>query len=854
MWVSRDRKRRWLMVVTVGLLAAGMVVIMLWFAPSSWVAGSRRIGTAALGWVRIHLLTVVVMMSVVSTAVSFFIALLQRVWSQRDSVGERRWIRDRQNMLNLVRNRWIVGVLEQSLAHETRIRLGMMRRPEVVAPPGMILHRIGHEPEPLPADTPLSALFNQLGGGLLILGVPGSGKTTALLELARDLLDTAQADERQPMPVVFNLSSWAVNRVPIDDWLVKELHNSYKVPHTVSKQWLAGGEFLPLLDGLDEVRQPYRTSCVEAINVFRNTHGLTPFVVCSRTGDYTELAALLQVEEAVELQPPTRQQVYDYLAAAGTALVDVQAALRADETLWELLSCPLVLNVAALAYQDHPADALRAAGTSAQRVERLFNVYTERMLEHRSGRYSSDLILRWLAWLARSMRQRGQSEFHLDRMQPEQLPTAAQRRVVTLGPAVVSGIVSGLLVGLAARLGGELAARLGVGPGVSPGIELAKGPGVEVLAGLVFTLVAVGGRRDYEPVGRFGWPWGGLGVGLGAGMVAGLVGGVVVGLVFGLVAMGVGLVYQLVHGDRMKDVRWSWPRLVAGLAVVAVVGLVGGVIGGVVAGLVVGLVAMGVGLVYELVRGDGMEGAGATINPVEELRWSQPRLGLGLGVGLLSGLAGGGFFIALVLWLYGFDVLREVVLGYGLGSGTVIAIAVVLVFVLGSGLGSGLASETITPNEGIHRSMRRGVVVGLLGLLGVVVVSVLVSVPVYALRFSELGVGMVRELGVGLNLGLRFGLVNGLLNGSVLGLVFGLAVGLEFGGIAWLRHLTLRGLLVRNGVAPWRYVTFLDNAVERLFLRRSGGSYIFVHRLLLDYFAEIVSRDGKLPVNSDASV
>jgi len=31
----------------------------------------------------------------------------------------------------------------------------------------------------------------------------------------------------------------------------------------------------------------------------------------------------------------------------------------------------------------------------------------------------------------------------------------------------------------------------------------------------------------------------------------------------------------------------------------------------------------------------------------------------------------------------------------------------------------------------------------------------------------------------------------------------------------------------------------MDEATERLLLRRVGGSYIFVHRMLLDYFAEL---------------
>lgn len=44
---------------------------------------------------------------------------------------------------------------------------------------------------------------------LLILGQPGSGTTTTLLTLARELITRAAGSPVQPLPVVFNLSSWA---------------------------------------------------------------------------------------------------------------------------------------------------------------------------------------------------------------------------------------------------------------------------------------------------------------------------------------------------------------------------------------------------------------------------------------------------------------------------------------------------------------------------------------------------------------------------------------------------------------------------------------------------------------------
>jgi hypothetical protein len=38
-------------------------------------------------------------------------------------------------------------------------------------------------------------------------------------------------------------------------------------------------------------------------------------------------------------------------------------------------------------------------------------------------------------------------------------------------------------------------------------------------------------------------------------------------------------------------------------------------------------------------------------------------------------------------------------------------------------------------------------------------------------------------------------------------------------------------------------VAFLDEAAERLLLRKVGGGYIFVHRLLLEYFASLEKKE-----------
>jgi hypothetical protein len=104
------------------------------------------------------------------------------------------------------------------------------------------------------------------------------------------------------------------------------------------------------------------------------------------------------------------------------------------------------------------------------------------------------------------------------------------------------------------------------------------------------------------------------------------------------------------------------------------------------------------------------------------------------------------------------------------------------------------------------------------------------------------------DLGPVFGLGVR--LAVGLVVGLGVGLVFGLVVGLRAGGEACLKHFLLRLWLVRDGSSPWNYVKFLDHAAGRILLRKVGGGYVFIHRMLLEYFA---ARYGESAVEATAN-
>jgi hypothetical protein len=93
----------------------------------------------------------------------------------------------------------------------------------------------------------------------------------------------------------------------------------------------------------------------------------------------------------------------------------------------------------------------------------------------------------------------------------------------------------------------------------------------------------------------------------------------------------------------------------------------------------------------------------------------------------------------------------------------------------------------------------------------------------------------------GLIEGLKFGVAFFFVKGLLFGMTEGLLAALWYGGLDLIQHYTLSLILWRTGDIPRTYPRFLDYASDHIFLRKVGGGYIFVHRLLMEHFATLES-------------
>lgn len=698
-----------------------------------------------------------------------------------------------RRQLRILRQRvqqiWIDGYLRAILHDVPRIRPGRQVLEEAVDEPWgdtatrpweMVLHRPGQARRTLPEQQSMLALFREVGEALLVLGPPGSGKTTALLDVAREALREADAHADRPVPVVFNLSTWAPP-APLLDWLVDELKAKYKVPEQHGRRWLGDYRLLLLLDGLDEVAEAHRAACVEQINVLIDS-GVPGILVCSRLEEYNALPGQLKLNAAVGLVPLTPEQVDAYLEQAGEALASLRVTLHSDPPLRELSQSPLMLNVMSRAYHGLTAADLQheALDTVEERRHHLLATYIDRMFE-RVGearwRFGRTETLRWLGELARQMQQRSQTLFLIEQLQPSWLATRPEKLLYTLVSRILSGVLLGVVLGTT----------------------------------ILLLLIRPHQTLLFRPSDA--WPWFGL------AMVFGMLAGGTAGL---LDALRFAWGSRTAQAEAPRGANLIYVASYAVLMTVSAAGLVRwiggegtlwfGVLGGLVWGLVVGWFLSAKRPQYRLEQ---------DIRTVEALGWSGARAWRQGQRGAIAGWVSGlGLGLVGLPFLDTGDVVTEiiVVLLIGLGVG-LLGGAIGGVF---GGLQGTLVEDKRTPNEGIRLSLRNTAVGG--GIVGGVF-GLLIAGPVAVVS----------------------GLERGLLAGLAGGFFAGALAALWYGGFDVILHYTLRGLLVARGYLPRRLVAFLNYAADLVLLRRAGGTYAFLHRVLLEHVAQTEAPASETP-------
>ena len=97
-----------------------------------------------------------------------------------------------------------------------------------------------------------SVIFSLSNLRVLMLGEPGSGKSTALIKLSESLLERSKKEINSPIPVIFDLSNYRDKKQLMEDWLTIELSSQYQLGRNESRRLIKEKRIALMLDGLDE--------------------------------------------------------------------------------------------------------------------------------------------------------------------------------------------------------------------------------------------------------------------------------------------------------------------------------------------------------------------------------------------------------------------------------------------------------------------------------------------------------------------------------------------------------------------------------------------------------------------------
>jgi predicted NACHT family NTPase len=314
------------------------------------------------------------------------------------------------------------------------MKMSTQNRPLKLLPPGMTIAQVFDLPE--------------VEQQLLILGEPGSGKTTTLLELTQALVERALEDINDPIPVLFNLSSWKDPQQKIFDWLLGELESKYGLRQELGGQFLRQNQLLPCLDGLDEVAPIRQEACAVELNKWLTgnaEHQSMGVVVCCRREEYEQIVRKpLFLENSVVLQPLSDVQIRAYLNQF--KLGSVWNSVQASPRLQDLLQKPLFLAVFGFIASQFDFSEWQRCINDAERMEYLFDRYwnaaMDRELVNAKSQQDDGMlsktygkkklpdrkkVRRAIVFAAKAMEKESQTELLIEKIQPSWLRNKRQQ-------------------------------------------------------------------------------------------------------------------------------------------------------------------------------------------------------------------------------------------------------------------------------------------------------------------------------------------------------------------------------------------------------------------------------------------
>ncbi len=632
---------------------------------------------------------------------------------------------------------------------------------------------------------------------IILLGDPGAGKTTELLRLAKNLLsniednnDTANLGNHEPIPVIFELTTWESSQ-KLESWLLEKLEFKYKIPEAIGKELLNKGEILPLLDGLNEQNENLE-KCLTSIKNFAQKNQYSkqsqkqPLLVCCRLREFKKINKDNNFDflKRVTIKKLSKEKIIRYFEEAKRK--DLLKLFESNK-LFDKVNLPLHLKIMTEAYQKieveeyqydkqssfHEVVGLLQLGGDvfikrilADYIDyKLFEVNLPKTESHKKQFLEikeyikkriekaevskKEKIKKRLSWLAKTMQEHKQKEFLIENIQPTWLEKSRQAWLYR----ICFGIISGLILAIFSAF----------------------------LSILIYQLI-------YHFIADYIIHW--LNVDLLADpkikdRIKDSVINVIIGINSGLIS---GLISVVVYGEVnqlffFEQFQVSWQRIVnfwSNIPKVTIFVMV------IFMSLPEEISAMIFKSIYSNINLK-CQIKNSTIYDIYSVSNSN------LHVDIHS------FFIILLITLF--------------------------ISHLPFSIATNQTKNRTYPNQGIISSTINAGTITLIGSLFAIFIYVWLC---HTILIIYPDIENEKEF-------IKLADVNAV----VFGLCCGSLLGFIFGGITVIQHLIIRLILWESGSIPWNYAQFLADAADRGFIIQIGGRYRFQHELLREHFAEL---------------
>jgi hypothetical protein len=634
-------------------------------------------------------------------------------------------------------------------------------------------------------------------GFIVLLGDAGMGKSLILYYIAQQLITEARQDKTQPIPLVFHLADWTIHTLSFEKWLKQELIQLGLAEKTIDTDFdflLAHQHCTLFLDGFDNLSPESRFNCLKIINNFIREQGevhLGGIILASRPEEYYLAKELLQEDppyvshfyaEAM-LQPLPVEESRAYLINHPSAQYLPIDTLFASTAFKQFFSTPLGLVL--LADTAKEQQIIQPAEMDFETIKNhLISNYVKNCFSKAKHRYqekqqklpyTESEVTTWLGYIARSINI-GRA-FSMENLVPTHMLTKIQQDFYQWWFTILFGLVFGAMMGsIAGLIFGKL-----VSDDMAEQLVVLPGVFMDIHRMLIpwLTNDALADKIKLILV------YASIGMGCGVFMSS------LTFLIFkyinfpiffgGYLSLHLGITGWLCDGSQ-----WA----------VSIVILYGAV--GIIVGFLVRSKQHTNPLVIELHQDTRLN------YRLLYVQWRNT-----IWTELL--------IIASMLLL---SILSNLFL-----PKPNLAIALLIGLVIGVSLSLGRTfyrariqldwqKKDFLLRQKLKAAFKRSIsMILLIGSVTTIIVTI----------WQYYHLGWPGNLSLGLRIGMPVGIVIGFMS---------------YGGVDVLKHITLRLIMYRYGIAPWDYTRFLEYAKYLTFLKLQSGGYAFRHDWFQTYFSE----------------